>query len=276
MAEAFIEAFDGAEGITFNARGDLFIGANRGVWIARPDGSVRRLADVYTNLGQAPIGERDILAADFGPTNIFSEGDESENDGIVWRVTPEGERTVFATGIADPNFILPMPDGSFLVSDDGTDIIYRIDADRNVSIWSRAVPFPNGMVVSPDGRTLYVAQIFTRLAPIEFADRLWAVEIGENGSAGAASVVLETGGAGLDGLAIDESGRVYIADNQVGRIWRFDPETGEQVLIAEDVPNVASLVFGRGAFDHHALYATSTFRGGGTIWRIPVGVRGSQ
>ena len=32
-----------------------------------------------------------MLAADFGPTNAFQEGPNS--DGMVWRITPEGERT---------------------------------------------------------------------------------------------------------------------------------------------------------------------------------------
>jgi hypothetical protein len=34
-------------------------------------------------------------------------------------------------------------------------------------------------------------------------------------------------------------------------------------------------VFGEGAFDRHSLYAACTFRGGGKIWRIPVGVAGA-
>ena len=84
----FIDEFDGSEGITFNARGQLFIGANNGIYLVEPDGRHKRIADVHTHLGMARIGERDILAADFGPTNVFRDG--PNNDGIVWRITPEG------------------------------------------------------------------------------------------------------------------------------------------------------------------------------------------
>jgi sugar lactone lactonase YvrE len=79
-----------------------------------------------------------------------------------------------------------------------------------------------------------------------------------------------------DGLVADEFGRIYIADNGSGSVRRFDPETGEVVVIAEGLTAVASLVFGEGEFDRYSLYATSTARGGGKIWRIPVGVRGAR
>ena len=45
-------------------------------------------------------------------------------------------------------------------------------------------------------------------------------------------------------------------------------------MIAEGMNNVASLVFGKGDFDHRAIYATSTRRGGGKIWKINVGTIG--
>ena len=267
-AELFIDTFNGSEGLTFNGEGTLFIGANRAIWIAEPDGSVRKIADVHTHLGQAGIGARDILAADFGPTNVFRDG--PNDDGIIWRITPEGVKTVVATGIADPNFILVLPDRSFLVSDDGTDKIYRVE-NGSVSIWSTAVPYPNGMALSRDGQSLYVAQIFSNLKPVVADDRIWALSIKD----GTGNVIARSEKA-PDGLAADEHGRIYIADNGAGKIWRFDPRNGEKVLIAEGVPHVASLVFGEGKFDPESIYATSTQAGGGKIWRVRVGVKGGR
>ena len=274
QAEIFIDAFEASEGITFNGRGELFIAANRAVWRAEPDGSVEQLVELYTNLGQAGIGEADILQADFGLMNIFRDKEKAENDGIIWRVTPEGEKTVAAEGIADPNFILVLESGSYLVSDDGTDKIYLVTPEGKVRVWSDAIDYPNGMALSPDGSTLYVAQIFTSLDPIGFDDRLWALPVEGGEPAGEPRVVAETGEGGIDGLAMDELGRVYIADNGGGKIWRFDPDSEEMVLIAENMPHVASLVFGEGEFDHHSLYATATFRGGGTVYKVAVGVGG--
>lgn len=274
--EKFIQ-FRGSEGITFNAEGRLFIGANRGVWIATPDGTVRRIAGVHTHLGQAGVGARDILAADFGPTNIFRDRENQDPaDGVVWRITPEGVKTVAATGIADPNFVVVLRDGSWLVSDDGTDKIYRVQKGKT-KVWTSAVAYPNGMALSLDDRTLYVAQIFSQLNPIVLDNRVWAIPLAADGEpAGSPVLLARVGQGGHDGLAVDEHGRVYVADNGGGKIWRIDPTTGAVTLIAEGMPHVASLVFGEGEFDHHSLYATSTERGGGTVWRMRVGVRGAR
>jgi sugar lactone lactonase YvrE len=90
-------------------------------------------------------------------------------------------------------------------------------------------------------------------------------------------VVARTGeGGAVDGLVADELGRIYVADNGTGKIRRFDPKTGDMILIAEGMPGVASLVFGEGKFDRQAIYATSTRRGGGKIWKVRVGVKGAR
>lgn len=271
--EVFSRQFRAAEGITFNGEGRLFIGANTAVWLARADGTATEIADVVTHLGQAGIGDRDILAADFGPTNIFRDG--PNDDGIVWRITPEGEKTVAAVGIADPNFILVLRDGSWLVSDDGVDKIYRVRGGKT-EVWSSAIDYPNGMALSLDQRTLYVAQIFTQLKPIVFDNRIWSIPLdGASNPAGPPTLLARVGNGGVDGLAVDENGLLYVADNQGGKIWRVDPGTGVVELVAEGMPNVASLVFGEGEFDRESIYATSTERGGGTIWKVRVGVRGA-
>jgi sugar lactone lactonase YvrE len=271
--ELFIDRFQAAEGITFNAQGQLFIGADQAIWLAAPDGSVQKLTDVDLHLGQARIGERDILAADFGPTNVFRHG--PNDDGVVWRITPEGHRTAVARGIADPNFILVLADSSFLVSDDGCDRIYHVTPEGEVSLWSDAIDYPNGLALSRDGLTLYVAQIFEQLDPFVPSDKIWALPIADGKPAGPPELLARTGGSMVDGLAIDEHGRLYVADNGSGSIRRIDPAGGAVEIIAEGMPHVASLVFGEGDFDHHAIYATSTRRGDGKIWKVEVGVKGA-
>lgn len=268
--EPFITVFKGAEGLTFNGEGRLFIGANNAIWIAEPDGKVRKIAGVHRHLGQAGIGPRDILAADFGPTNAFQHG--PNDDGMVWRITPEGVKTVAATGIGDPNAVLVLKDRSFLVSDDAVDRIYRV-AGGKTSLWSTAVAYPNGLAFSRDRRTIFVAQIFSALKPIKPDDRIWAIPIAGTRPAGPARLAARTNQA-PDGLVTDDRGRIYIADNGSGRILRYDPNAGTTIVIAEEMPGVASLVFGEGRFDRSALYATTTARGGGTIWKVHVGARG--
>lgn len=271
--ELFVdEPFTGTEGITFSNEGRLFVSGNRAVWEIMPDGSTRKLADLDSNLGLAAFGERDILVADFGPTNAFRQ--HRNNDGIVWRVTPEGEKTAYVTGIGDPNAILVRDDGSLLISDDATNEIFSFDEENGLRLFTTAVNHPNGIALSHDGRTLYVAQIFKSIRPVIRDDSLWAVSLNAEGTPEnkAPKLVAKTGPmAANDGLAIDREGRIYIAANgPAGEVWRYDPETEFISLIAGNMPGAASLAFGRGAFGEDMLYVTTTFSGGagGKVYRI--------
>lgn len=263
--------FRGAEGIAFSGEGRLFVTADRRLWEVLPTGTTRRIADLGSTVGLAPIGARDVLVAEFGPLVRLSSGPNS--DGAVLRVTPEGEIDTVASGLGDPNFILVRRGNTLLVSDDFTDEIWEVTLDGQRSIFTRAINYPNGMAEAADGTALYVAQIFRRIDPIEQDDRLWRIPLSGRRPSGAPEVVFRTGGAGgLDGLAMDEQGRVYVAANREGRLWRFDPRDGSALLIAENVAGIASLAFGGGAFDEHSLYATQLR--GGQIWRFKVGARG--
>ena len=265
--------FQRCEGIAFNGEGDLYVAGNGALWRVSTEGEVTQIAELYSNLGLAPIGERDILMADFGPTNRFSHGPNS--DGIVWRITPEGEKTrVVDGGPGDPNALWVRDDGYFLISDDATDEVFIANMEGQVGLFTDAVGHPNGIAMSADGATLYVAQIFKSLRPMRPDGRLWAVPIGENLQAGPAELIADLGdSAANDGIALDELGRIYVAANGAGQIWRVDPETKERVLIAENMPGAASIAFGKGDFDPHAIYVTSTQTG--KVWEVKVGIGGT-
>lgn len=272
------EPFRGSEGIAFNGEGHLFVTANRALWQVYPDGRVRQITELFSNLGLASIGARDLLVADFGPTNAFQQ--DRNSDGIVWRITPEGEKTELVTGIGDPNFVLRRKDGSLLITDDATADIYVVGDDGQPLLFTTAVSHPNGLALSDDESTLYVAQIFKSIRPVVPDDSLWAIPLEDGKPAGAAKRVARLGPyAANDGLAMDRQGRVYIAANgKAGEIWRFDPASSELTLIARDVYGAASIAFGEGEFDHRSIYVSTTFNGGrgGKIWRIPVGVEGQS
>ncbi len=142
-----VGAFQRCEGIAFTGEGDLYVAGNAALWRVETTGDVMKIADMYSNLGLAPIGDRDILMADFGPTNRFDRGPNA--DGIVWRVTPDGDTTrVVDGGIGDPNFVMVLADGAFLVTDDATDEILWVGEDGQPRLFTDAVPHPNGIALS--------------------------------------------------------------------------------------------------------------------------------
>lgn len=265
------DEFTRCEGITFNGEGTLFVAGDKALWRVATDGSVERLGTYFSNLGLAAYGERDILFADFGRASAFNGS--PVRDGIVWQVTPEGKRTrVVKKGIIDPNFVVVREDGSFLVSDDSTNEIWHVSADGELTLFSDAIDCPNGMVLSPDGRTLYVAQIFKSIGPVVWDDRIWKLPLDESGWPGGPPELLIATGEGHDGLAMDVHGRIYTASNHTNQVLRIDPDSGEVIVICEGVDGVASLAFGQGAFDHQAIYGT-TMRAG-IVFSVHVGVEG--
>jgi len=270
------EPFTACEGIAFNGEGDLYATCNRSLWNIALDGTATLITELHSNLGLAGIGESDLLVADFGPENAFRNGRNS--DGIVWRISPDGTKTELVLGIGDPNFILVQEDGSFLVFDDATSDIYIAQQDGSQELFTTAVNHPNGLALSLDGSSLYVAQIFTNIRPVVMDNALWEIKLREGRPQKDARLMVRADpDAAVDGIALDAQGRIYIAANRAGRVWRYDPGTDEMLLIAEGMPGVASLAFGEGAFDHESIYATTTYSGGkgGDIWRIPVGVKGA-
>ena len=271
------EPFNSCEGIAFNGEGQMYVTCNQGLWRVDKNADATRIADLDSNLGVAGIGDKDVLVADFGPTNAFQNGRNS--DGIVWRITPDGNKSEDALGIGDPNFILVRSDGTYLVSDDATSDIYVVQPDGQVDLFTTAVNHPNGMVLSLDESTLYVAQMFSNIRPVVGVNLIWAIRLKDGKPVRDAKLVTTTGpGAFVDGLAMDRLGRVYITANREGRIWRFDPESEELTIIPENVYGAASVVFGEGKFDKQSIYITTTFsRGrGGKVWRVPVGIEGAS
>lgn len=125
-------------------------------------------------------------------------------------------------------------------------------------------------------RALYVAQIFRNfrhgIRPIACDDRVWRLPLRGGRPAWPPSVVFATGGVGCnDGLALDARGRLYVAANREGKIWRVDPAGGSAVLVAEQA--AASIAFGEGKFNRDSIYVTELR--GGRILKIPVGARGA-
>ena len=265
--------FSRCEGIAFNGLNDLYVSGNRALWRVDTFGRLTWITDGYSNLGLAPIGFQDILYADFGPTNAWSHG--TNDDGIIWRVKPNGIIRDSVGGMGDPNFVLVLQDGAYLVSDDATNNIFIVSSEGNVSIYTNEINHPNGMALSIDGSKLYVAQMFKSINPDVTDGRIWSIPIYKNEIQGAPTVIVDLGDdAANDGLAVDEIGRIYIAAWGLGEIWRLNPQTLELTQIAMNLPGVASLAFGRGNFDQTALYATSTITG--NVWKIKVGIRGAS
>ena len=77
-------------------------------------------------------------------------------------------------------------------------------------------PYPNGLILSPDGKTLYVSSVVSK--------QIWAYQIEEPGqlSSGIHIASMDDGPLrGADGMAMDRAGNVYCAGPS--DIWIWSP-----------------------------------------------------
>ncbi|MGD9704783.1 MAG: SMP-30/gluconolactonase/LRE family protein [Acidimicrobiia bacterium] len=99
----------------------------------------------------------------------------------------------------------------------------RVDPDGSVHVVASDMHFPNGSVITPDGRTLIVAETFGL--------RLTAFTIADDGSLHDRRVWADLGFRVPDGICLDADGNVWVAN----------PLSPECFLVAED-PNGADII----------------------------------
>ncbi len=255
---------DGSEGVSFGPKGLLHVTSGAHVWTIDADGVATMFADVPAAVGLADLADGSFIVAAFGKAQ--------EPDGAVYRVTAEGQASVLAAGIDDPNFITIAPDGSALVSDDFDTRVFRVTPEGQVSVVLN-VESPNGMAYGPDGASFYVASTFTadgQLTRFDVDDAGLPIEA-------TAREILHLGtGTTPDGIAVAEDGFVYVAANLGGAIWRVDgaAETLQPGELVAELPYPASLAFGRGpGFDPCSLYVTQLLADG--VIRVAIGAHGA-
>jgi gluconolactonase len=129
--------------------------------------------------------------------------------------------------------------------------LWRIDGERRGVEVYRGIDFANGVGFSPDYRTIYHSNYSEAC--------VLAHDLDESGIGTNRRVFARMPKGNPDGLAVDESGAVWVALGSGGGIARFS-RRGEMVSILEvPSPFVTSLCFG-GA-DRRDLYVTTMENG---------------
>jgi hypothetical protein len=141
------------------------------------------------------------------------------------------------------------PAGVMYASSDAGTGIDRIVGDKVERNWARVVS-PNGLAVSGNGRYLFANQTF-QPAAIQRIDLTDPSRVERYAAPGPDDMA-----AGLDGLTIDQSDRLFAATNGVsGQVWRIGTDKSICAL-SKDVPMASAVAFGGGgAFPATSLYA---------------------
>ncbi len=236
-----------ANGLMFDGKGRLIaccaspLGGRRGLVEILPSGEVKTLVDRFE-------GKR------------FN----SPNDLVI-----DAKGRVY---FSDPKYV--GPEKMELPSMD----VYRYDPDGTVHRVTTDIDKPNGVMLSPDGKTLYVAetdngtdQADTVTDAKQGRMTLNAFPVNEDGSLGEKRVIVNFGArTGIDGMTVDEQGNIYGAvrsENRFG-IVAFDP-SGKEMAYIKTPSAPTNCTFGTGD-ESNTLYITA----GGSLYRIRLNAKG--
>ena len=185
------------------------------------------------------------------------------------------ERTPDGQPLNAPNDLTIRSDGNIYFSDTtwgsrpgahARTAVYRLAPDGALSVAFR-VDMPNGVVLSPDGNTLYVGS--------DAQDRLWRLPVAPDGTVGSPEpfgLAQDDPQARLhvpDGLCVDDRGRVYVTNNsaEVSAIVVFDNAGHLAERIAFPVPP-SNCTFG--GTDRRTLYVTTLH----ALYEVPMRTSG--
>jgi len=209
----FLEPAGRANGMYFTPRGDLIACADEktALWSIAPDGTTTLLLDAYAN--RALNGPND-----------------------VW-VRPDG-----ALYFTDPFY--PRPWWSYDTKPQDGEHVYFLSADRQRLVRVIAdMTKPNGIVGTPDGRTLFVADIG--------ANQTFRYDSAADGTLSGKTLVVDQGS---DGMTLDAEDHLYLTGDGVV-VFDLRDRTIEHIRIPDE-KWTANVSFG--GKDHQTLFITAS------------------
>lgn len=258
-------AIDAANNLYFTSRGTF-----RGVvkWNAVDGAS--RYSDIASKAGPGGLWIDDAGA-------MFATATDERQ---ILKLTPDKKVTVVAKGFEKdpavskgPNDLVVAKDGTlYFTAPNGYDgsapngTIYRITPDGKTSVFSDEITGPNGIILSADQKTLYVAH---NTAPNTSKIEMWSVP-----EKGPRKELITIEGCQADGMDVDQEGALWLTCYSFGTAYRVTPEGKITHKITTEQKALTNAKFGRGA-NNKTLYLTSSdmARVTGYVYKatVPVG-----
>lgn len=243
------------EGPAFDRDGNLYM-------VDIPYGRILRMS---------PKGEFDVAAEYDGWPNgiaIHKDGSIFITDyrrGILRCDPKTGRVEDFLThnqseGFKGVNDLTFSRDGDLYFTDQGqtgihdpTGRVYRHGADERLDCLITNGPSPNGIVLDPQDKVLYVAM--TR------ANCMWHCPLKGGGISKAGVFAVLPGIHGPDGLAMDEAGNLSAAHARPGIVWLFSPLGEPLARVQSRKPGNRMTNMAYGGADRKTLYVVDSYRG---------------
>ena len=243
------------EGPVFDAAGNLYVTDIPFGRIFRidPRGEWEQVAEwAGEPNGMKFLNERELLITDYrnglmvceiasGAVRPFLERRNSERFKGVNDLTFDSRGNLYftdqgQTGLHDP-----------------TGRLYRLRPSGELDLLLANVPSPNGVALSADERVLYLG--------VTRANQVWRVPLLPDGSVAKVSAFFTSyGPSGPDGLAVDQCGRVIVANPGLGVAWVLNPKA-EPVLVLRSCAGASLTNVAYGGPERKTLYCTESISG---------------
>ncbi|HEY3048269.1 MAG TPA: SMP-30/gluconolactonase/LRE family protein [Polaromonas sp.] len=149
---------------------------------------------------------------------------------------------------------------------DPTGRVYRLTPAGKLDVLLSNVPSPNGIVLSPDEKFLFVA--------VTRGNCVWRMPLlADGGVSKAGQFFTSYGPSGPDGLAMDEAGRLLVANPGLGYVWVLN-HRAEPVQLLRGLAAVSLTNLAFGGADRKTLYCTESTSG--TVLRTGMDVAGTR
>ncbi len=191
----------------------------------------------------------------------------------IMRQEKDGKLTVIASAwkgnaLNSPNDIVVRRDGHVYFSDPiskgvlapqkiGFAGVFHVSPSGEISLVTNKLPRPNGVAITPDGKTLYVAD--------SSEHTIYAFDLDEKGSATNQRVAISDIPGTPDGLRVAENGNLYVACKGIG-IYSPRGELRQMIEFPETPTNCTF-----GGPDLRTLYVTAST----SIYRVSIPDRGA-
>jgi gluconolactonase len=266
------------EGVVFDGQGHGYLSEGAKIVQFTLDGKHRDWAETGSPNGHKILADGTHLVCDASRHAVL----RLSADGKL--LAPAAAECA-ARPIRGPNDLtLDTPHAGFYFSDPGDSskeqpigAVYYVDSVGKVT---PAVPdglaFPNGIVLTPDGKKLYLAE--------SQRNRVLVYEVQSPGKLGPAAVFadLPTKDAALgqidnqpDGMCLDAAGNLYVAHYGMKQVQVLDPHG--KLIARYDGGNVTTSNVAFGGANHDQLFVTGGLgaeSGGGGLFRLDLGVPG--
>ncbi|MGD8176293.1 family 20 glycosylhydrolase [Marinimicrobium sp. ARAG 43.8] len=215
---------------------------------------------VFTELPEGSIGnsirfdqQGNLWIADYTGHNVL-QLDQASGEVIA---------THHNSDMHQPNDIVLRSDGTVFASDpnwaDSTGQLWRLNPEGAFTLLEADMGTTNGIELSPDETVLYVNESVQR--------NVWAYDVADNGDISNKRLFYRFDDFGMDGMAVDPEGNLYIARYGAGVIAVLSPagRMVEQIPLTGRYPTNIALDF---SGDNASAYVTLQQRGAVEVFEL--------